>query len=347
MRLRGPAPSPLLAAALLLGATVLLAAVLLPAVALLVTEVALPGLGPGGVAHAQSRGPVSRTGAIHHGGIERTYRIHLPSSAGRAGPMPLVLALHGGGGTGLNMEQLTLGGFNRLSETHGFAVIYPDGVDRHWNDGRGVADYRAHREDVDDVGFISALIEHLAQTQGIDRGRVYATGISNGGLLSMRLAHELSHKIAAIAPVAISVTDKIAAMRAPARPIPIVLIPGTHDPLVPWDGGNLGFQGGRAVGRVLSVAETVRYWVNHNRCAPTPTVTREPDRSPGDGTRVRREAYAGCSEGAEVVVYVVEGGGHTWPGGLPYLPERVIGRTSRDIYANEVIWDFFKKHAVR
>ncbi|MDI6773752.1 MAG: hypothetical protein QME77_14375, partial [bacterium] len=142
MRLRGPAPSPLLGAALLLAATVLFAA------GLLLAEVALPGLGPGGVAHAQSRGPVSRTGAIHHGGIERTYRIHLPSSAGKAGPMPLILALHGGGGTGLNMEQLTLGGFNRLSETHGFAVIYPDGVDRHWNDGRGVADYRAHRENV-------------------------------------------------------------------------------------------------------------------------------------------------------------------------------------------------------
>jgi polyhydroxybutyrate depolymerase len=321
-------------------------AALLLAVLLLAAAV-LPAQGPGGVAAAQSRGPVSRPGSIHHGGIERTYRIHLPSSAGKSGPMPLVLALHGGGGTGLNMEQLTLGGLNRLSETHGFAVVYPDGVDRHWNDGRGVADYRAHRENVDDVGFISALIEHLAQTQGVDRNRVYSAGISNGGLLSMRLAHELSHKIAAIAPVAISITDKIAAMRAPARPIPVVLIPGTHDPLVPWDGGNLGFQGGLAVGRVLSVAETVRYWVNHNRCAPEPTVTREPDRDPNDGTRVRRETYGGCSEGAEVVVYVVEGGGHTWPAGLQYLPERVIGRTSRDIYANEVIWDFFRKHAVR
>ncbi|MDI6773301.1 MAG: PHB depolymerase family esterase [bacterium] len=327
---------------MLLGAALPLAAALLLAVA-----IALTAPEAGGIAAAQSRGPVRRPGSIQYAGLERTYRIHLPSSAGRTGPMPLVLALHGGGGTGLNMEQLTLGGLNRLSETHGFVVVYPDGVDRHWNDGRGVAEYRAHRENVDDVGFISALIEHLAQTQGIDRSRVYATGISNGGLLSMRLAHELSHKIAAIAPVAISITDKIAAMRAPARPIPIVLIPGTHDPLVPWDGGNLGFRGGRAVGRVLSVAETVRYWVSHNRCAPTPTVTREPDRDPNDGTRVRRETYGGCSEGAEVVVYVVEGGGHTWPGGLPYLPERVIGRTTRDIYANEVIWDFFRRHAVR
>ena len=295
----------------------------------------------------QGAPPRSTTGSLQFGGIERTYRIYVPPRAGRAGPMPVVLALHGGGGTGLNMEQLTLGGFNRLSETQGFAVVYPDGVDRHWNDGRGVQEYRAHRENVDDVGFIAALIEHLARTQGIDRSRVYASGISNGGLLSMRLAHELSHGIAAIAPVAISITDKIAAMRAPGRPIPVVLIPGVRDPLVPWDGGNLGFPGGRAVGRVLSVAETVRHWVNHNRCAPTPTVTREPDRDPGDGTRVRREAYGGCSEGAEVVVYVVEGGGHTWPGGLPYLPERVIGRTSRDINANEVIWDFFRKHAIR
>lgn len=328
--------------AVLLGAALLLAAALLPA-----AVIALAAPGAGGIAAAQSRGPVSRPGSIHHGGIERTYRIHLPSSAGKAGPMPLVLALHGGGGTGLNMEQLTLGGLNRLSETLGFAVVYPDGVDRHWNDGRGVQDYRAHRENVDDVGFISALIEHLAQTQGINRSRVYAAGISNGGLLSMRLAHELSHGIAAIAPVAISMTDKIAAMRAPARPISVVLVPGTHDTLVPWDGGNLGFPGGRAVGRVLSVPDTVRYWVTHNRCAPSPAITWEPDRDPNDGTRVRREAYGGCSEGTEVILYAVEGGGHTWPGGLQYLPERVIGRTSRDIYANEVIWDFFRKHAIR
>ncbi len=261
--------------------------------------------------------------------------------------MPLVLALHGGGGNGAGMEALTLGGLNRLSETAGFVVVYPDGVDRHWNDGRGVPEYRAHRENVDDVGFMAALIEHLARTQGVDRLRVYATGISNGGLLSMRLAHELSQGIAAIAPVAISITDKIAAMRQPARPVPIVLIPGVNDPLVPWEGGNLGFPGGRAVGRVLSVTDTVRYWVTHNRCAPSPGVTLEPDRDPRDGTRVRRESYSGCQDGADVIVYAVEGGGHTWPGGLQYLPERVIGRTSRDIYANEVIWEFFRRHSIR
>ncbi|MGQ0551465.1 MAG: alpha/beta hydrolase family esterase, partial [Armatimonadota bacterium] len=111
--------------------------------------------------------------------------------------------------------------------------------------------------------------------------------------------------------------------------------------------GDVGFRGGRRFGKVLSATETVAAWVALNRCASPPAVALEPDRDPQDGTRVRREAYGSCGEGSEVVLYAVEGGGHTWPGGQQYLPERVIGRTSRDIDANEVLWAFFKKHAIR
>jgi polyhydroxybutyrate depolymerase len=286
-------------------------------------------------------------GSIVAGGLQRTFRLYVPASHDRTRPVPLVIALHGGGGTGAGMERLTTGGLNRLAGRDGFVVVYPDGVERHWNDGRGIAQYRSHRDNIDDVGFVNALVDHLVRTQAIDRRRVYAAGISNGGLLAQRLARELAPRITAVGVVAISMSDKIAQMRPPARPISVLIMPGTDDPLVPWNGGEIASLLGRDHGRVLSVAQTVSAWTTHNRCPGKPDVTREPDRDPGDGTRVRREIYAPCAEGTEVALYVIEGGGHGWPGGWPYLPERIIGRTSRDIDANEVLWAFFKRHAIR
>jgi polyhydroxybutyrate depolymerase len=205
---------------------------------------------------------------------------------------------------------------------------------------------------VDDVGFLAALVDHLAEHLPIDRTRVYVTGISNGGLMSFRLAREAATVVAAIAPVAISMSDQIARMRPPARAVPVLMMPGVEDPLVPYGGGEIGFaaargQGRAGNGRVLSVAETTRYWVDHNGCAATPAVTMEPDRDPRDGTRVRRDVYGSCRDQTEVALYAVEGGGHTWPGGLQYLPERLIGRTSRDIDANDVIWTFVRRFQIR
>jgi polyhydroxybutyrate depolymerase len=315
--------------------------------ALLIAAVLLSALATPRAFALQGAAPGATAGSLQFGGLERTYRLYVPPPADRAGPMPVVLVLHGGGGTGAGMETLTRGGLNRLADRDGFVAVYPDGVERHWNDGRGVQSYRAHRENIDDVGFISALIAHLGRRVNVDRGRVYATGISNGGLMSFRLARELTSEIAAIAPVAISMSEQIAAMRAPSRPISVLMIPGTQDPLVPWNGGEIGFAGGAKVGKALSVADAIRYWAGHNQCPSPPAVVMEPDRDPQDGTRVRRETYGPCRDGTEVVLLAVEGGGHTWPGGWQYLPERVIGRTSRDINANEVIWGFFRRHAIK
>jgi polyhydroxybutyrate depolymerase len=303
--------------------------------------------GPQGAAGAPAADTASVPGSIVAGGLQRTFRLYVPPSHDRARPAPLVIVLHGGFGTGATMERLTAGGFNRLAARDGFVVVYPDGVERHWNDGRGIAEYRSHRDNIDDVGFIAALIDHLAQTQGIDRQRVYAAGISNGGLLAQRLARELAPRVTAIGVVAISMSDKIAQMRPPARPISVLIMLGTEDPLVPWDGGGIAERFGRDVGRVLSIANTVRAWATHNGCPARPEITRESDRDPADGTRVRRESYAPCVEGTEVALYAIEGGGHTWPGGWQYLPQRYVGRTSRDIDANEVLWAFFKRHAIR
>jgi polyhydroxybutyrate depolymerase len=241
------------------------------------------------------------------------------------------------------MEELTLRGLNRLSDKEGFIVVYPDGIEKHWNDGRENVNYRAHREKIDDVGFISALIDHLAKQYHTDVKRVYATGVSNGAMMSFRLACELSEKISAVAPVAGSMPENMPSKCTPSRPIPVLMISHTEDPLVPWGGGEIRF-GLRRFGRVLSVGETVTFWATHNQCSSPPNITWGPDKDSKDGTRVRKESYHPCRESSEVVLYAIEGGGHTWPGGDQYLPEWIIGKTSRDIDANEVIWSFFKRH---
>jgi polyhydroxybutyrate depolymerase len=308
---------------------------------LLVVAYLLPFGQPGGNA-GQDAQKGDGTGSLPFGGFERTYRVHIPSSHDKAGPFPLLIALHGGGGTGKKMEKLTLEGFNKLSDREGFIVVYPDGIEKHWNDGRENVSYRTHREKIDDVGFISALIDGLAKQYSIDLKQVYVTGISNGAMMSFRLACQLSQKITAIAPVSGAMPENLPSRCVPSRPIPVLMICNTEDRLVRWEGGEIRF-GRRTFGRALSVPETVNYWVNHNQCPILPAVSMGPDRDPKDGTRVRQEAYGPCVGGTRVLLYAIEGGGHTWPGGHQYLPEWIVGKTSRDIDANEVIWDFFKE----
>jgi len=282
------------------------------------------------------------TRSIISGGLERTYLIHIPPSYDKTKPMPLLIALHGGGGTGAGMERLTCGGFNTLSDKEGFIVVYPDGIEKHWNDSRPDVKYHAHKEKVDDVGFISALIDHLIKEMNIDKKRVYVTGISNGAMMSHYLAFELSEKIAAIAPVAGGIPEGFNTNRSTSRPISVLAINSTNDKSIPWEGGEITFCGKR--GKVLSVADTIKYWVTNNGCPSSPVITQEPDKDPQDGTLVRREVYGGGRDETEVILYAVEGGGHTWPNGYQYLAERFVGKTTKDIDANEIIWGFFKKH---
>ena len=283
--------------------------------------------------------------SIPHDGLERTYRIHIPPLFNKSIQMPLVLVLHGGGGTAEGMEeQLTLGGFNNLSDKEGFIVVYPDGIEKHWNDGRKNVTYRTHQEKIDDVGFISILIDNITEELNINPGRVYVTGMSNGAMMSYRLACEISEKIAAIAPVTGAIPEDIVPQCSPSKPVSVLAISGTDDPLVPWDGGDIKspfFH--KPLGKVLSVHDSVNYWVIHNNCSPISNITWLPDLDPGDDTRVRREIYGEGDEGTKVILYAIEGGGHTWPDGLQYLSESRIGKTCHDINANEVIWEFFKE----
>jgi len=179
------------------------------------------------------------------------------------------------------------------------------------------------------VGFISALIDHLVKELNIDERRVYATGMSNGAFMTNLLAYELSGKIAAIAPVSGTMEKKFVPHCSPSRPISILIIRDDKDKIVPWKSGELPV----IRLKILSANETVDHWVTHNNCSSSPVIAREPDKDPRDGTRVQREVYGQGKEGIEVILYAIEGGGHTWPGGHQLLPILAFGRTCRDINA--------------
>jgi polyhydroxybutyrate depolymerase len=251
---------------------------------------------------------------------------------------PLVIVLHGGGGAGRLVEKLT--GFSALADSEGFVVVYPDAVNRHWNDGREVTRFRSQRENVDDVGFVGALIDTLAGQLGLDRSRVYAAGVSNGGMMCYRLACELSGRLAAVAPVAAAMPESLAGACQPERPVSLLAINGTEDRLVPFQGGGVGLHAKR--GTVVSVRQSVEQWVRHNGCSPNPDSVWLPDADPHDRVRVKRQLWGEGRDGAEVVLYTVEGGGHTWPGGAE-RPTR-FGRRAKDMDATRTIWDFFSRH---
>lgn len=275
--------------------------------------------------------------SLNSGGLERTCSVHVPPSYRKGMAVPLVLVFHGGGGTGEGMEKLTH--MDEVADDGGFMVVYPDGVDGNWNDGRPEIN-----PGVDDVGFIRDLLGRLEADYSIDAGRVYATGISNGGFMSYRLAFDMADRFAAIAPVGALLTEQLYAGPPPSSPVSVLLIEGTDDPFVPWSGGEIS-AGLRSRGQVVSTDSTIDYWVTAEACSTPPTVTDLPDSDPADGTRVRSESYGGGRDGTAVELLAIEGGGHTWPGGTQYLPERTIGRTSRDIDASRVIWEFFEAHA--
>ena len=276
-----------------------------------------------------------------HDGLERHYILYQPAfKTGHSGARPLLLVLHGGGGKNRGMLRLTNRRFNELAERDGFFVIYPQGIGKSWNDGRPDKISDAHRKGIDDVGFLRALIEDLIARYPIDAKRIFVTGISNGGLMSYRLGCSLPDKIRAIAPVTAQIPAAIAPLCRYESAVSLAIFNGTEDPLVPYNGGQITVLG-RLRGAVLSTDETIRIWRLKNRCSPEAGVTELPDVA-DDGTRVTKIEYSRCQNESKVVLYRIEGGGHTWPDGRQNLPVKWVGRTSRDINGCDEIWQFFR-----
>ena len=272
------------------------------------------------------------------GGQPRRAVIH-DYSSGKA-TAPVVILLHGGGGNPENA--ITMTRFDALAAREGLIAIYPGGTGAMaggriltWNAGHCCA--FAMRNRSDDVGFISALIDRLVASGRADPGRIYVTGMSNGGMMSHRLARELSGRIAAIAPVVGAVFGD---EPPPAGPVPAFIIVGAVDKTVPGAGGPLGLrddvlQGGppaedRPVAPAFAQAE---YWAKANGCGASKTT---------ETAFVRTTTWTGCRSGADVVFNVVANNGHAWPGGAP--GRAVANPPTQDYDASAAMWEFFKAH---
>lgn len=269
------------------------------------------------------------------GNVEREYWLHRPARGGD-GKMPLVIALHGGEGHPLRLAQQT--GFNEVADRNGFIVAYPSAGGRQWNDGRSTTSGGG-----DDVAFISELIDHLVETEGVDPARVYVTGPSNGGHMTLRLACELSDKIAAFAAIAGSFPKDYMRRCKPEHPVSVMLIHGSEDRFVRWQGGEIpkGRQRG-AGGAVEPVPETVEFLAERDGCRADPEVEKLPDRDPDDGTSVEVTRYEDCRGGSEIVLVRIIGGGHAWPGSRANRSNQLTGRVSRELDGAAYVWNFFR-----
>jgi polyhydroxybutyrate depolymerase len=279
---------------------------------------------------------------IDIGGALRSYMLFLPDTTTVVDRgTPLLVALHGGGTPAELMRLYSR--FDDIAAREQFAVAYPYGVGRWWNDGRLAEGLR--ESDADDVAFVRALIADIDARIKIDHRRIFATGISNGGFMSMRLACEASNVFAAIAIVAATMPEDLGARCRPSKPVSVLVINGTADALVPYVGG-FARTANTLRGAIWSTDRTVAFWANHNRCAERPALSVLPDIDPTDGSRVIEAEFRQCA-GAPVRLLRVEGGGHTWPGGLQLLPTVMLGNTNRDLDASEAIWSFFKAAPAR
>jgi polyhydroxybutyrate depolymerase len=283
-----------------------------------------------GARHVSAASPRDLAGTFRSGGMDRTYTLHVPPGD----PVGLVLNLHGGGGTGTGQQNVT--DFDAVADAHNLLVVYPDGYDKSWADGRGASP--ADRHHVDDVGFLVGLAGKLQNDYGIAAGHVFATGMSNGGFMSNRLACDRADVFAAIAPVA--GTLGVGMVCNPSRPVSVWEAHGTADPLVHFNGGDVHGRGG--VSRSISAISMVNKWRTADGCQGDPSAEALPN--VGDGTVVHRFDSTACAASTEVVFYQIDNGGHTWPGGKQYLPKPVVGATSRTFDASELIAQFFLTH---
>lgn len=273
------------------------------------------------------------------GARTRRYLVHVPTLDTPPPSWPVVLCFHGGGSNPSQMIDFT--GLSECADRHGFVVVYPAGTGiietaLTWNAGNCCG--RALREKVDEVAFVTALLDDLEKKLPLDTARVYATGMSNGAMMSYLVADKLSDRFAAIGPVGGPMGTETC---APSRPVPIIHFHGTADEYASYEGG----VGRRSLSKTnfYSVEHTLKQWVAANNCAAKPKV----DVVPGeveDGTRIVRYTYAASSKGdsAEVVHYKIEGMGHTWPGRESRF--KALGKTTKNLDASEVMWRFFERH---
>ncbi|MBS1989391.1 MAG: dienelactone hydrolase family protein [Cyanobacteria bacterium SZAS LIN-3] len=269
-------------------------------------------------------------------GVKRSFYLYIPESAKM--PAPAVFVFHGGGGNAQGVDA-SIGGMAALADAKGFVMVVPDGTDKHWNDGRAIEG----QMQADDVGFVSAIIDGLVGQKQADPARIYACGISNGGFFSQYVAQQLRGRIAAVASVAASVSEDFARSEISCEPTMFVL--GTKDPLIPINGGRVG---GRLIkgdrGLVLPFDVSINLRRKANGAGALTSDEKLPDFVRRDHCQAEVMRYGKPGDASEVLVYKIDGGGHTWPQGMQYLPVALVGPVCRDFNCNEAIWNFFSLH---
>lgn len=283
-------------------------------------------------------GPGDFTRTILSGGLERSYDLHVPPGWSADAGLPLVLAFHGALSSPPHLRAVSR--LDDVADQSGVVVAYPAAALGDWNTECLQCGSDAVLEEIDDLGFVSDLVDQLVADVGIDRRRVYVIGISNGALFVHYLACAAQDLVAAAASVAATLIAPEYVPACEGGAIPFAFFHGSDDTFFPPQGG---FAGNNVVNvRLLSIEQSVESWADRDGC-DGPEVTALPD-AEDDGTTVIRELHADCDGDAAVVYYAIEGGGHTWPGS-PVPSGGALGRTSRDVSASALAVDFFLAHA--
>jgi len=282
---------------------------------------------------------------LTHGGQDRHYEVVVPD--GFARPGPVLFVLHGGTRSGADIRRLT--GFDKVGAQRGFATVFPDGLGNQWNDARRAPDSQLS-EDIDDVGFLKGLAAKLVSDGIADPARIYATGMSNGGMMTFRLACEAADTFAAFAPVIANLPADAEAGCRPLRPVPMVIISGTQDRLVLWQGGPVAGMLPGDRGRTLSSSRTAAIFGERiGKCAEAAS---EAGLTLQDGSGITpiRHSYNGCAGDIQVVLYEMQGMGHRWPQArsthLAGPVGELMGTAPRDFPANRIIWDFLRRFSL-
>jgi polyhydroxybutyrate depolymerase len=313
---------------------------------------------------------------------ERTFIVHLPKGYDAKQHYALVVLLHTRDQDAFDMEQLTR--FDELADRDSVIAVYPNSTGRGWNlgitqeepspsnmgrrggrhggwggggggypgggggypgggggypGGSGRSGQSRGDENrstpADDNAFIDQMLDKLSSEYSVDTSRVYATGLSDGGFMAFRLGCTLSDRFAAIAAVGATMPKTMTCL--PSHPLSTLMMNGTSDPIVHYNGGHVGRYA------VLSAEDSAKYWAKLDSCVSKPEHKKLPAHEKG-GMKTEVDTYDDCQKGAQVALYSIDGGGNTWPGGEQYLVEKVIGKTSNDLNANDTIWSFFVHH---
>ncbi|HXT20065.1 MAG TPA: PHB depolymerase family esterase, partial [Thermoanaerobaculia bacterium] len=274
---------------------------------------------------------------LRHGGRQRRYLVHVPPAAASGRALPVLLSFHGAGGSAAGQQRFTR--TDSLADREGFLVVYPEGTDSGglltWNAGTCCGPGVAGR--VDDVGFALAVVDDLALRTGVDPHRLYATGMSNGGMMAHRLAAEASNRVAAIAPVAGGLVYQ---RFAPARPVSVLHIHSLDDPIALYRGGLRGRLAGVETMNP-DIDRMMARWAAADGCTGGPETGAE--RRDASGHTARLLSWSGCAGGSEVRLWQLTGAGHVWPGQQPGRGLRLLGTPTTVIDANEEIWRFVSR----